>query len=58
MTPEEYEEITREPFILTESEAIALWKFFLECGYISHEFHEDVHKIWAKLDKFVNKHVS
>jgi len=61
MEPEDYETISRlprEPFILTESEAIALWKFMLECGYISHEFHEDVHKIWSKLDKFVNKTVN
>lgn len=45
-------------FRLTTEEAIALWKFLLECGYISYEFHEDVHKVWTRLDKFVNKTVN
>jgi len=47
-----------DSFHITVEESIALWKFLLECGYISHEFHEDVHKIWTRLDKFVNRHVS
>ena len=47
-----------ESFVLTTEEAIALWKFLLECGYISHEFHEDIHKLWTRLDKFVTKTVN
>jgi hypothetical protein len=54
----ESKDFPKEPFLLSEAEAIALWKFLLECGYISYEFHEDVHKIWAKLEKFVSKRVS
>lgn len=48
----------QDEFILTIEEALALQNFLLTCGYISYEFHEDIHKIWDKLNKFISERVS
>lgn len=51
----EIEADTEIQFCLTVEEALALQEFLLTCGYISYEFHEDIHKLWARLDKFVKE---
>lgn len=38
---------------ITIEEAESLQNFFLNCGYISHEMHEDIHEFCKKLDKFI-----
>ena len=58
MSPTEDEDETQQFILLTVEEALALREFLLHCGYISYEFHEDVHKVWTRLDKFVNKTVN
>lgn len=42
-------------FILSREESKELAKYFLECGYISHEFHEPVHAIINRLMEFVQR---
>lgn len=31
--------------LITREEAKVIWAFLLSCGYISHEFHADMH-LW------------
>jgi hypothetical protein len=45
----------RRIFELTEREVHDLWLFFLDIGYISHEFHPSVHDIIDRMKKFDNE---
>ena len=45
--------ISEIKFELTIEEAKQLQKFFFDSGYISHEFHEPIHVLSARLDKFL-----
>ena len=38
---------------LTLEEVTSLRKYFHTAGYISHEFHQPVHDIISKIDKFL-----
>ena len=40
-------------FSISRDEAIELQDYFLKCGYISHEFHMEVHAFIRKLDNFL-----
>ena len=39
--------------VLTIGECDALLKYFYEVGYISHEFHSEIHKISKKIEEFL-----
>tara|TARA_R110000868_G_scaffold296732_1_gene557110 strand:- start:578 stop:787 length:210 start_codon:yes stop_codon:yes gene_type:complete len=41
--------------IITKEEAEALYAYFLDAGYISHEFHSKVHDFIAKLKKHLGQ---
>lgn len=38
--------------ILSEQESKDLYKFFLEDGYVSHEFHQPIHDLIKRLKGF------
>jgi len=40
-------------FKLTFDEALVLQKYFIDQGYMSHEFHQQIHDLSAKLDKYL-----
>lgn len=51
----EKEEYSRSSFYsLKETEVDSLLHFFNKCGYISYEFHTDVHVIIRKLQEWKN----
>jgi len=58
MSHDEDEDETQQFMLLTVEEALALREFLLHCGYISYEFHEDVHKLWKRLDQFCKETLS
>jgi hypothetical protein len=46
-------EIKDEMFELSLEEVASLRKYFHECGYISHEFHQSIHDLISKMDLFL-----
>lgn len=52
--------IDRVPFIfyIEDKMCLALQHYFLtDAGYVSHEFHPDVHKFMKQLDEHIKTHV-
>lgn len=45
-----------ESFSLTLPECISLMRFFYSVGYISREFHDDVHVIATKMETWLDNH--
>jgi len=45
-TPEGYLEL---------NELKSLQRYFLNCGYISDEFHQDIHDLIKKIDKIIKE---
>lgn len=45
-------------FIIDDKMCLALQHYFLtDAGYVSHEFHPDVHKFMKQLDEHIKTHV-
>ena len=40
---------------LSDEEVKELMRFFMGCGYISHEFHPQVHTIIKKLEEHIKQ---
>lgn len=43
-------------FTLTHKEALFLYKFFFDVGYISYEHNPGIHDLFQKLKKYINAH--
>jgi len=40
---------------LTEQECKDLVKFIYDMGFLSHEFHEPIHQLFHKIEKFLDE---